>query len=388
MAAKDLATPSDLEARLDSFAALSAVREAAAAHEAYLVGGAVRDLLLGLERIDLDIAVEASADDVAALARHVDPAARVHDRFGTATVVINEAPVDLAAARAERYERPGALPTVRPASILDDMARRDFTVNAMAIPLGSEPRLLDPHGGLADLGDRVLRVLHERSFADDPTRALRAARYAARLGLAPETETEALVRDADLGTVSAERVEAELRRVAGEPDPAAALALLVDWGLAEADLDAAREALGVLALPEWSDLADRGSAFLAAGMVRCGGFGPLGGSEGGRALASADGSRPSELVDMALGRSGVELVIGRALGAEWLDRYVSEWRHVRLEITGDDLLAAGVPEGPAVGRGLAAALAAMIDGEVHGRDEELTLALDAARAFGEGLYPP
>jgi tRNA nucleotidyltransferase (CCA-adding enzyme) len=98
-----------------------------------------------------------------------------------------------------------------------------------------------------------------------------------------------------------------------------------------------------------------------------------------RQLASAEPARPSEAVEWARGRSGVELALARALGAEWLDRYVAEWRGVRLEIDGRDLIAEGVAEGPAVGRGLREVLRAKLDGEVHGREEELRAALAAAR---------
>src|SRR3954454_2682802 len=300
-----------LAARVASIPALEAVREAAEDMPAYLVGGGVRDLLLGLDRVDLDVAVEAPADDVAALARRIDPEARVHDRFGTATVGVGETEVDLAATRAESYEHPGALPSVRPAGIADDLARRDFTVNAMALPLAgeAEAELMDPHGGLGDLHDRILRALHDRSFADDPTRALRAARYAARLGLRIDEGTEGWLRDADLSTVSAERVEAELRRLATEPDPGAALSLLVEWRLAEANVELAGGALDVLSRREWAGVADPATAFLAAGSVRAARFGPLEGSDGGRDLASVQGSRPSELVAAARGRTGVELVV-------------------------------------------------------------------------------
>jgi tRNA nucleotidyltransferase (CCA-adding enzyme) len=368
-----------LPERIAAIPAVVAVREAAGDMPAYLVGGGVRDLLLGLDRVDLDVAVEAPAEDVAELARRVDPDARVHDRFGTATVRVGETEVDLAATRAESYERPGALPSVQAAGIADDLARRDFSVNAMAVPLAGEAELVDPHGGLDDLGETILRALHDRSFADDPTRALRAARYAARLALRLDPDTETWLRATDLETVSAERVEAELRRLAAEPDPQAALSLLVEWGLAEANVELAGGALEVLRRQEWSGVADPATAFLAAGSVRAGRFGRLEGGEGGRDLASVQGSRPSELAAAARGRTGVELVIGRALGAEWLDRYVAEWRDVRLEIDGSDLMEAGVEEGPAVGHGLAAALAAKLDGTISGRDEELETALRAAR---------
>src|SRR4051812_3391282 len=174
-------SPQRLRQRIDAIPALAAVRDATGELDAYLVGGAVRDLVLGLDRIDLDVAVEAPGEAVAALARRIDPGARVHDRFGTATALAAGGQVDLAATRAELYPSPGALPQVRPATIAEDLARRDFTVNAMAVPLTAELRLVDPHGGLDDLQAARLRVLHDRSFIDDPTRALRAARYAARL---------------------------------------------------------------------------------------------------------------------------------------------------------------------------------------------------------------
>ncbi len=379
--AKGDLSPARLRERVNGLPALRAVQEAADGADAYLVGGAVRDLLTAGGRIDLDVAVEASGEKVAELARRIDAGARVYGRFGTARIVVKGTEVDLAATRAETYARPGALPDVREAAIADDLARRDFTVNAMALSLAGDAELLDPHGGLADLRDGVLRVLHERSFVDDPTRALRAARYAARLPLGLDEVTARLIRDTDLGTVSAERIEAELRRLAMEDEAVTALGLLLGWGLVEGDTALAGAALGVCGSAGWGKVADRSSAFLAAGSVRCGAFGPLAGSDGGRALAAVEvGSRPSKLVEAARGRPGVELVIARALGAEWLDDYVRGWRHVRLEIAGNDLLAEGVEEGPSVGRGLAAALAAKIDGEARGRDEELAAALDAARS--------
>jgi tRNA nucleotidyltransferase (CCA-adding enzyme) len=373
-------TPQRLRERLDTMPALAAVRDAAGGLDLYLVGGAVRDLILGLGRIDLDLAVEAPGDAVAALARRIDPGARVHERFGTATAIAAGVPVDLAATRAEVYDSPGALPRVEPAPIGDDLARRDFTVNAIAVRIADEPRPLDPHRGLADLGAGLLRVLHERSFVDDPTRALRAARYAARLALVLEPGTAELLRATDLETVSAERVAAELRRLAGEPDPPAALGLLVDWGLVEADVELASAALAVLGEGRWSGIADPAATFLAAAGATAGRYRVPAALDRARELASLPPAAPSELTACVRGRSGVELAIARALGANWLDRYVAEWRDVRLEIGGADLLAAGVPAGPAVGRGLASALAAKLDGRAGSRDEELAVALVAARA--------
>src|SRR4051794_17904738 len=201
------------KAMWDAYPELEAVR-AASEDPAYLVGGAVRDLLLGRGRsANLDLVVEG---DAVALANRLGPEVLEHERFGTATVRLGELEVDIAAARTEAYSAAGVLPEVTlGAPIEADLARRDFTLNALAVALGAGV-LLDPHGGRADLESGQLRVLHPQSFRDDPTRALRAARYAARLGFELEPGTEELVRDTDLGAVSADRREAELLRLASE----------------------------------------------------------------------------------------------------------------------------------------------------------------------------
>jgi tRNA nucleotidyltransferase (CCA-adding enzyme) len=248
-------------------------------------------------------------------------------------------------------------------------------VNAMAVPLLGEPELVDPHGGAGDLEAGLLRVLHDRSFIDDPTRALRAARYAARYEFELEPTTAELLRAADLGTVSGDRIEAELRKLAEEPRARQGFELLEVWGLITLAPGAAQlvDTVSELAsAPPWNGLVRRGDAVLAAAHGR--------GLDSARELATTQPESPSRAVEQARGRGPVTLVLARALGAEWLDRYAREWRHVRLEINGDDLLAAEVPEGPAIGHGLTAAMRAKLDGEVSGRDEELRIALKAARA--------
>src|SRR3954451_21920493 len=363
--------PDRIAERLAALPGLDRTREAAAGTPVYLVGGAVRDLLLGQERTDLDLVVEG---DAAALGRRLGGEIRTHERFATATVHLEGGELDLATSRSESYPRPGALPEVRPAPLSDDLARRDFTVNAMALPIIGEPELIDPHGGLPDLRMGALRVLHERSFVDDPTRALRAARYAARYGFSLEAQTEELLRRADLGTVSRDRTHAELRKLAREPRARRGFELLNEWGLvtlgAEAPelIDAVAE---LVASEPWGEVVERDEAVLAAALG--------GGLDAARGLASAEVASPSEAVERARGHSGVTLALARALGAEWLDRYVSDWRNVRLEIDGDDLIAAGIPEGPAIGRGLAAAMRAKLDGEASDADDELKAALAAAR---------
>jgi tRNA nucleotidyltransferase (CCA-adding enzyme) len=350
---------------------LEVVREAAR-QPVYLVGGAVRDLLLGRGRADIDVVVEG---DASALAARLGAEPREHERFATAKVELEGHEVDIASARSETYPRPGALPDVTvPAAIEADLGRRDFTINAMAIPLAAAPRLLDPHRGLADLAAGLLRVLHPGSFADDPTRAIRAARYAARFGFDLEPETERLLRAADLGNVSADRREAELLRLAGEPTAPAAYRLLADWGLIElraGGVELARRVGELLELPLWHARAERARAVHAAAT------GPPGGEA---ALAAAAPASPSEAVALATAHGAIEMVLARAAGAGWLDEYLERWSQVSLEIDGEDLIAAGVAEGPAVGRGLAEARRRKLDGEVAGREQELAAALAAARA--------
>lgn len=364
----------------------------------YVIGGAVRDLLLGGRPTDLDLVVEG---DAAAVADRLGGSAVVHDRFGTSTVLVKGYTYDIARARSETYAFPGALPDVTPAPLSEDLKRRDFTVNAIAIALDGAVTALP--GALEDLDARRLRVLHDRSFIDDPTRLLRLARYASRLGFEIEPQTLDLVRGAvsagALGTVSPQRVGAELRLLAREPDPVAALELLgelgldaaIERGFGVADSELARRALAQLPADGRPDLlalavALRGVEEPTALLDR------LGFEAGERdliarardaerlanALASAE--RPSEIAAAAAQASPEEVALAGALGAaeaagEWLGRL----RHVRLEIDGRDLLAAGVPEGPAIGQGLRAALAAKLDGRVSGRDAELEAALQAAR---------
>lgn len=341
----------------------------------YVVGGAVRDWLLGLGRVDADLVV---VGDAVSLARRLgaEPLAE-HARFATAKVELDGHEIDLATARTETYPHPGALPEVAPAaSIEEELGRRDFTINAMAVPLEGEPRLIDPHGGEADLAAGLLRILHPGSFADDPTRAIRAARYAARLGFELEDETERLLRETDLGTVSEDRRRAELLRLAGEPTGVRGLELLAEWGLVsvrKGGIELAGKARDLLGSKPWEGEVSRAEAVLGAAI------GPAGDEVG---LANQRPSSPSQAVALASGQPPYLLLLARALGADWLDSYMREWRHVELELDGADLLAAGIPEGPALGRGLDAALGAKLDGEAPDRETELAIALRAAREAG------
>ena len=211
--------PVDLLARLGRPPAVAALDGEDAV---YVVGGAVRDLLLDGTPHELDFVVEGDAVAVARrAAARAGGEVLVHDRFGTATVTTPEATFDLAGARRERYERPGALPEVElGASLREDLERRDFTVNAIALHL-SDGELTWLPGAEEDLRAGRLRVLHDESFRDDPTRLLRLARYAARLGFEPEERTDRLAAEAVAGgavqTITGSRMGAELRLLLQEP---------------------------------------------------------------------------------------------------------------------------------------------------------------------------
>jgi tRNA nucleotidyltransferase (CCA-adding enzyme) len=343
---------------------------------AYLVGGAVRDALDGRLPEELDIAVEQEVDEL--LAR-LGVEATSHARFGTATVELDGQRIDLAQTRREHYPRPGALPEVAPAPIRADLARRDFSVNAMALPLQGEVELLDPCAGLADLEARRLRAIHPDSFRDDPTRALRAARYCVRLDLRPEPATARQLREADLSTVSQDRVGAELRRLASGPQAIAGFGLLDEWGvlpLGPERLELLERVAELAQADPWSSLIEAAEALLEA--ATC----PAARLEAAQALAELDPAEPaSALFEAAAGLDEGLLMLARALGAGWLDQHVSEWRSLSLSIDGEDLIAAGIEQGPEVGIGLRAVRAARIDGRVPAdRERELQAALAAIHA--------
>jgi len=376
----------------------------------YLVGGAVRDLLRGAEAVDLDLAVEGDARSVArALAERLGGTVREHERFGTATVQAPDLTFDLATTRTESYDEPGALPQVAAAPLSEDLRRRDFTVNAMAVALHGDDlgHLYDPHGGLRDLEVGALRVLHSGSFLDDPTRLLRAVRYETRLGFHMDDDTErdaraAIAEDA-LSTVSGPRLRDELLDLLGEYEAPSAIERLRDLGVARGlhpALDPDPELVASASLGAAAIGADRGLASLAAlvagapaeleawvsalqlearerdGVTRAARVAPHVVAElRERELV------PSELRDLLGSEPQEAMALALALGApaEPILRWATELSGVRLEIGGADLLAAGVPEGPAVGRALEETLRRKLDGLVAGRDDELRTALELAR---------
>jgi len=190
----------------------------------YLVGGVVRDLLLGQTNLDLDLVVEGNATNLARqLVPIIQAKIRLHPHFNTAKLQWDKWSVDLATARSETYARPGALPSVKPSSLSNDLARRDFTINTMAIHLNPSHygELTDLHGGRDDLEHKLIRVLHEQSFIDDATRIWRGLRYEQRLDFRLERKTlELLNRDISmLDTISGDRIRHELELILKEKYP-------------------------------------------------------------------------------------------------------------------------------------------------------------------------
>ena len=356
-----------------------------------VVGGAVRDLLLARPPRELDLVTEGDVEAAAARLAAGEPGEVVaHERFGTATVTMPDGcRYDLGRARAERYPRPGALPEVRAATLEEDLRRRDVTINALA--LGFDGRLRAVPHALDDLEAGVLRVLHDASFADDATRLWRVARYAARLGFTVEDHTRALAAAADPSTVSGDRMGTELRLALREPDPGAALrcALALNDRLLPAGFavreDAIRAALELLppdGRPDLVVLAGCTAGMDARAVLRW--LDDLGFPAAERDLVAA-ASRAATAAPLHAARTNAEVaraargapVEAVALaGGDQARRWLDELRHVRLQITGDDLLAAGVPEGPEVGARLRRALQRKLDGAAPDREAELRAALD------------
>ncbi len=380
----------------------------------YLVGGPVRDLLLGQSPRDIDIVVEGDALGLAAAAGQATGLrVGLHRPFGTATLTGARFTIDLVTARKERYARPGALPSVEPSNLTDDLLRRDFTINAMALALAGPEAgtIVDPSGGRDDLDGRLVRVLHDQSFADDPTRLMRAARYAARLRFALEPHTRRLIdRDrGGLALLSPARLRHELDRILGEAEPERALLLAADLGLlaatgaplvfppraaiAFAELrttTAERERAGVGWAIMGAALAPSQASVAAKrlGLPKRDRAALAGASELSHSARLARAS-PSAVANVA-GVFAPSAVWGAALAGpepelrDALMRYLAETRYVRPELEAADLVALGVAEGPPLGRIAARLRDARRDGLVRTREDELALVRRTLRLPEEG----
>jgi tRNA nucleotidyltransferase (CCA-adding enzyme) len=408
--------PRTLLERVERIAAVSRELEV----PAYLVGGFARDLLLERENRDLDVVVEGDGLGFAArLAEVFEGRVRTHPAFLTAVVIDREDfHIDVATARSEFYRAPAALPEVQSSVLRQDLFRRDFTINTLAIRLGPEPgfELIDFFGGRRDLKDKTLRVLHSLSFIDDPTRVLRAVRLELRLGfrISPETLQLAGVALAEgaFGRLSGSRLRDELAQVLDDPALAlrgierlAELGVLKaadpclemddpardrlrraraadDWyrleGIADPPVQTWRLLLMALAVPLREEELERlAGRLMLAGESRRLLTGFPGRLEAARrALRAA--SEPHQVAEALEGLAGEELLL--LMGEEdtervWVRRYLTELRPLELAVRGADLLAAGVPPGPRIGEALRATRRARLDGRID-PERELGYALE------------
>jgi len=376
----------------------------------YLVGGSVRDLLLGRPHLDLDLALEGDAIGLAReLAAATGGRLTSHRRFGTATVRGEGFALDLAMTRTETYARPGALPSVRPADLRQDLARRDFTVNAMALGLSGpdEGSVVDPCGGQSDLERGLIRVLHQASFQDDATRILRALRYAGRLRFRLEPRTRDLLRRdlSFLDTISGARLRRELILILREekgPEIFSACEAAGVLGAVHPSLGLDRRASAALrSLAEGPALAPREEAvfcLLASGADEDG-LRDLSGHLGlegkvkaalfdslrlrAQAPALDEADLPPSQVTALLECYRPSAVWALALTTEGQVReralhFLRQWRSLRPRLDGRALQALGVPEGPAIGAILARLREARLDGRAATRDDEVALARSLA----------
>jgi tRNA nucleotidyltransferase (CCA-adding enzyme) len=375
----------------------------------YLVGGPVRDVLLNVPVKDLDFVVEGDASLLACqLAHDLGGEAVLHARFGTASVTLEGYRADIVTARKEVYIHPGALPQVSPGSIYDDLARRDFSINSLALPLAdSQPKILDPQGGIEDIEKEFIRTLHRRSFVDDPTRILRAVRYEQRCSFAIEQETlsqlQQAIQQGYITAVSGDRLRHELERTLEEKEPVLPLKRSFDLGALAAIHTALRDRSGLmrLAASRFSD-ENRGKpigplVYLAALVYP---LSPID-AEGVINRLNMPGSwarvvrdtielrrREPELAAPSLSASqiyrlveglteaavmAVSRVTESPVAARCLTQYLNELRSVSPQLNGRDLIAMGVPPGPLLGQLLRRLLEARLDRQVSTEAEERQL---------------
>jgi tRNA nucleotidyltransferase (CCA-adding enzyme) len=385
----------------------------------YLVGGLVRDLLLGRPSLDLDLVVEGEALKLAeGLAARYPGSWVAHRRFGTAKLRYGKWSIDLATARSESYFRPGALPAVRPGVIREDLFRRDFTINAMAVHL--DPAyygdLLDPYDGKQDLELGLIRILHQRSFVDDATRMFRALRYEQRLGFHLEQLTEAMLRQTVtmVDTIGADRIRHELELILKEERPELVLRRAGELGL----LRALNSGLGddgwlaetfAQARQRCHPASPSVSLYLALLVYRLTEadaerfmqrinptaklahvFRETMRLKGQQGSLEAKKVAPSAVFHLLEGHS-LEAVQANALATsservkEWLELFLSRLRHIRPNLDGDALLALGVKAGPEMGQILQALRDARLDGRVEDEQQEKALVKEwlSGRMFDE-----
>jgi len=373
----------------------------------YLVGGVVRDLMLGRANLDLDLVVEGNAIELAQqLKQSVKGKITTHARFNTAKLQWDNWSVDLTTARTETYEKPGALPTITPGSIDQDLGRRDFTINAMA--LGLNPGLygqpIDPLGGRDDLKSKLIRVLHEKSFIDDATRIWRGLRYEQRFDFHLEKKTLGLLkRDIDmLKTISADRTRYEVECILKEPYPekvfirAAELGVLAhlhpnlggDEWLAEKFEQARKFSaptppepglyLALLAYPLTKDETDRFISRLRLPKALAQILNDSAAIKSKMRLLATPGLSPSGIFRLLEAYSSPAMVANSVAtespaASQNIHLYLTRLKYVEIALTGDDLIKMGITTGPEIREMMERLQKARLDGEIASRDDEVEL---------------
>ena len=370
----------------------------------YVVGGFVRDLLLQKPVNDLDVIVEGDAIKLGKkLVEAYGGKLTTHFKFNTAIWYLPNSTdfVDLITARKETYEKPGALPTVTPSTMEDDLRRRDFTINAMALRLDGEGfgEILDPLKGQTDLERGVIRVLHPNSFIDDPTRIFRAIRYEARYGFSMDEETSGLVNTEALKvlhSLSGERIRHELDLILDEDESSKMMLRIVVLDVLSAihpktpefnqdyadflemdvrlDVQADRRTMGYILW--FMDLSEEDVILLANRLDFTNELtlAVWAGAQLKRSLIHLVGARPSEwtyaLEKLPLLSIYVVYLVSREND---LLSYISLWRHVKPQTTGNDLKAKGLLPGPRFSEILLRLRSAWLDGEVNNESQEKEL---------------
>ena len=367
----------------------------------YLVGGSVRDSLLDRPIKDLDLVVEGDATDLATdLSEKYGERVSIHSRFGTATISLQGRRIDLATARREAYVRPGALPEVVPGTLEEDLARRDFSVNAMALALSGpdEGTLIDLHGGKRDLDAGLIRVLHPGSFVDDPTRVLRALRYEQRLAFQLEEKThhllEQTVDNKGLTSITGDRIRREMELIFLEDQPSLALARAMELGalrtvylpLERAEFGAFRglstdhDPLIYLAALAYRLEPYEGEVLISRLYM------PGIWSTVVRETISIRKGMEIDWVDLPHGELSGRLdqfsttpikasaILSSLVVQDLLRLYLKEMRQVKPVLGGDDLIAMGFAPGPVVGEVLRDLRSSRIEGKVTTREDEMRLA--------------
>ncbi|MDD5115504.1 MAG: hypothetical protein PHW98_00315 [Candidatus Omnitrophica bacterium] len=388
---------------------------------AYLVGGFPRDLILGVRDWDLDITVEGDGIGFAEkLAKKLDSRLVRHERFGTATLILGDRlKLDVATTRKERYPACACLPLVSSGSLAEDLFRRDFTINAMAIALSGKKgwELIDKYRGKEDLASGKIRVLHRSSFKDDPTRILRGIRFMQRYNFKIEKETLDLLKEAVasglLHRVHPHRIRDELVLMLKEKDPSAQVKRLHDLaGLSfvSSKLKPGRQTFGLFKsvnkqvswfmekLPCYGDFEPWIIYFAALlrplsreeakEIIRKLGFTATAAKKilGCRRIGSKlvkslkrRGIKPARVFSLLKPLSLEEIIFLRSLWSDSLFRrnisdFLGVYNRLRLSITGDDLCRMGVMPGPGFRKILNRVLVARLDGKAGGRRQELALA--------------